>query len=185
MPLYLQELPYSPDLLELIVTDIEVQAAKDAARAILRRFDEANRPIKVKHLFPEEPCGYYRVQCFVKKSKEAVIINTKTDDGHKNTIGGMNVQLRIENRDTLTKLDEMSDNIRDQILGAGNCRHCCTKCEGKQYSFAYKGTDYLKCHFICSNFRFSSFEAGDLPSLMRILGGEIDRKRAKSAPGGR
>ena len=60
-----------------------------------------------------------RIYCYVKKSKETLIINTK---GYR--YGVFDIQMRITNRALLEKLDEYTPNIREQILHADNCRKC-------------------------------------------------------------
>lgn len=168
---------YSPELLDHIISNIEGEVAKDVARQIIRIFDQSNLTIKVKYLFPTKPWAYYRILCFIKKSKETVIINTKKDCGRDGVVEGMIIQLRIENQATFGKLDELSENIRSRIVNGGECRYCCTKCEGKRYTFTYQGKEYVKCQFICSNFRFEDINERDIASLMDIIHSEIHYKQ--------
>lgn len=165
--------PYSPDLLDDILTDINSDVAKKTARQIIRLFDEAGLTIKVKHIFPMKPTAYYRVLCFIKKSKETVIINTKQDNGPAGVVEGMNIQLRIENENSFTTLDDLTENIRRQILNASDCRFCSPKCDGKRYIFTYHGTEYTKCQMLCSNFRLRVTDENDINSIIKLVGLEI------------
>ena len=135
--------------------------------------------IKVKHIFPDKPSAYCRVLCFFKKSTEAVILNTKTDQGKDGVFPGMMLQMRIANPSSFARLDAYIAHIRDQILNAGDCRHCSPKCEGKQYVFWYQGKAYEKCQFLCSNFRFREIQDSDVADILAILDGEFAQYAAK------
>ena len=178
----MEVLQYSPDLLEPILADIEGEAAKSAARGIIEAFDKNGLTIKVKHIFPTKPAAYFRVLCFIKKSKEAVIINTKNDLGPKGVIPGMNIQLRIENGSTLVGLDEFTENIRSTIINGNDCCYCSEKCKRNCSVFTYNGINYVKCQFICSNFRFHDIEESDISDLLYIVNGEIEYKQKSPKP---
>lgn len=107
-----------------------------------------------------------RIYCYVKKSKETLIINTK---GYR--YGVFDIQMRITNRALLEKLDEYSPNIREQILHADNCRKC-WNC-GKEYVFTYQGTEYRKCCMLCNNFTFHRFTEDDCDTLLKMIYDEI------------
>lgn len=166
-------LPYSPELLDVIIADIDGETAKEQARQIIKLFDEAGLTIKVKNIFPLKPNAYYRVLCFIKKSKETVIINTKQDNGPSGVVEGMTIQLRIEDENSFAKLDDLTENIREQILNASDCRSCSSKCDGKRYVFTYHGTEYTKCQFLCSNFRFRVADDNDVDSVTKLVEQEL------------
>ena len=119
--------------------------------------------------------GTYRILCFIKKSAEAVIINNKGMG-----CDGVSVQVRIDDRSVLDRLQDLNENIRNQIINAADCGGCSTKCEGKKYVFAYQGKEYTKCRFICNNFRFQNIEKDDISDLMSIITNEIVCKQARS-----
>lgn len=107
-----------------------------------------------------------RIYCYIKKSKETLIINTK---GYR--YGEYEIQMRITNPAILTKLDEYPANISEQILTADNCRKC-WNC-GKEYVFTYQGTEYRKCCMLCANFTFHHFTEEDCDTLLRMIYEEI------------
>ena len=109
----------------------------------------------------------YRVFCYVKKSKEAMILNTKYYD-----TGSFLLQIRILDSSTFEKLDDYSENIRNQILCAPyECRNC--GCGEKAYVFHYSGREYRKCHMLCGNFRVCIRNDEDIDSVMDIINREI------------
>ena len=167
-------LAYSPELLDNIIADIKDPAEQNTARQIIGSFAQAGLPIKVKYLFYDKPDAYYRVLCFVKKSREAVILNTKTDHGKQGVAEGMVLQLRIENQSTFDKLDEFSEYVRGQILNGNDCSHCSTACK-KRYVFAHQGKQHQKCQYLCSNFHFANITKNDATSLVEIVNGEITK----------
>ncbi len=107
-----------------------------------------------------------RIYCYIKKSKETLIINTK---GYR--YGEFDIQMRITNRAALEKLDEYSEHIREQIINADNCRKC-WNC-GKEYVFTYQGTEYRKCCMLCNNFTLHRFSAEDCDTVLRMIYEEI------------
>lgn len=108
-----------------------------------------------------------RIYCYIKKSKEAMIINTR---GYNS--GTFDIQLRITNPATLNQLDVYSERIREQILNAPkNCLGCC-HCN-REYVFTYRGKQYRKCHMLCDNFSFFCLSEEDRESLLRIIRDEI------------
>ncbi len=111
----------------------------------------------------------YRIFCFIKKSKEALIINSI---GKK--FGPFEIQIRIKNKTSLDKLNSYSENIRDHILNGNDCRmpHCCN-C-GKEYVFRYFDKAYRKCNMLCDNFYFRNLKLEDIDSIMDIVKNEID-----------
>ena len=167
-------LAYSPKLLDDIIADIKDPAEQNTARQIISGFAQAGLPIKVKHVFYDKPDAYYRVLCHVRKSREALILNTKTDHGKQGVAGGMTLQLRIENQSTFDQLDNFSEHVRSQILNGNDCHHCSTACK-KHYVFAHQGKQHQKCQYLCSNFRFANITKDDAASLMEIVNGEITR----------
>jgi len=162
---------FSPELLEIILSTIDIDNEKEIIRQIVGRFLDCGLPVKVKQY--NQPCmvGTFRILCFIKKSAEAVIINNK-GMGHD----GVSIQVRIEDRSTFDKLDSFSGNIRNQIINSANCGHCSSKCENKQYAFTYEEKAYVKCHFLCNNFSFQNMDKNDIDSLMDIINNEIEYK---------
>ena len=169
MPSKIQVLPYSLDLLDNIIKDIKGQAAKNVTLKIIQCFYTKGFTIKVQHIVPAKSRAYYRILCFVKKSKETVSINTKTDGAD------VDIKIRIENHNTFDKLDDFTDNIRNQILNATDCHCCSEKCEEKnrKYRFVYQGKEYLKCQYLGCNFRFPKIEEYDIVSIIDIINGEL------------
>ena len=111
------------------------------------------------------------------KSKEAVSINTKRDNGRGGVAEGVDLKIRIENHKTFDRLDEFTDNIRNQILNGYDCHYCSVKCEGKRYTFAYHGNEYVKCQYLGCNFRFSKIYENDIAGIMDIVSGEMANKQ--------
>ena len=176
MPSVTQVLPYSPDLLESIIEDINGQAAKNVVRKIIQCFYDKGCNIKIQHIIPAKDCAYYRVLCIIKKGKETVSINTKKDHDRDNNIEGVDIKIRIDNQNTFDKLDEFSDNVRNQIINGINCHYCGTGCEGKRYIFDYHGNEYVKCQYLGCNFRFKKIDERDVNSIMDIVNGELAHK---------
>ena len=164
----------SAEFLETFLSDIDEENEKEIVRQIVKRFMDCGLPVKAKQY--DQPCmeGTFRILCFIRKSAEAVIINNK-GMGHD----GMSIQVRIDDRSTLDKIDSFSQNIKNQILNAGNCGYCSSKCESKKYVFAYQENEYIKCHFICSNFSFQNIDKNDIVSIMGIIDNEIVYKQAR------
>lgn len=109
----------------------------------------------------------YRVFCYIKKSKEAMILNTEYYDD-----GSFLLQVRILDSSTFDKLDELSENIRNQILHAYyDCKNC--GCSEKAYVFQHEGHEYRKCRMLCGNFRLSVRNDEDIESVMDIINREI------------
>lgn len=170
---------YSPELMDSIVDSVSKVSDKKLINQILGLFYEAGLHIKVKHCFPDTPREYYRILCFIKKSAEAVIINTKEDLGKEGVRDDLNIQVRIVNQNTLDNLDQLSENIRKQIVGANDCRYCSEKCVGKKYVFSYNDTEYTKCQYLCSNFRMTIENDSDIESIINIIRDEITYKKPK------
>ena len=76
-------------------------------------------------------------------------------------------------RKIFERLNELSENIRKQILNATDCSYCSSKCECKKYIFTYQGNEYTKCRFICNNFYFQNISNNDINDLMDIINNEI------------
>lgn len=110
----------------------------------------------------------YRIFCFIKKSKEALIINSIGKN-----FGPFEIQIRIKNKISFDKLNSYSRNIRDHIIYGNDCRmpHCCN-C-GKEYVFRYLDKSYRKCNMLCDNFYFRNLKIEDIDSIMDIIKNEI------------
>lgn len=109
----------------------------------------------------------YRIFCYIKKSKESVILGTmynRTD---------FIVQLRISDRTVLNKLDELTENIRNNMLNGPNCKESCfRKCE-TVYAFSYRDKEYRKCQALICNFIFKNLQNEDIASLIGLIQNEI------------
>lgn len=155
---------------EEIAITLDNQVEKQLALAILQTFTDNGLTYQIRTAWkakddtnPES----YRVFCYIKKSKEALILNTKYYD-----TGSFLLQIRILNSSTFDKLGVYSENVRNQILHAQyNCKGC--GCSEKAYVFTYQGLEYRKCHMICGNFRFCNLNHEDIDSIMDIINSEI------------
>ena len=165
----------SAEFLETFLSTLNTEIEKEVVQQIVTRFVDYGLPVKTKQY--DQPCmeGTFRILCFIKKSAEAVIINNKGMGRD-----GMSIQVRIDDRRTLDKIDSFSQNIKNQILSAGNCGYCSSKCEGKKYVFSYQGNEYIKCHFICSNFSFQIIDRNDVGGIIDIIKNEIAFKRTRT-----
>ena len=175
----IQVLPYSADILDNIIADIEGQAAKNVVRKIIQCFYNEGCTINVQHVIPVKKSAYYRVLCFIKKSKETVSINTKKDCSRDVVNEGVDIKIRIEDQNTFEKLAEFTNNIRNQILNAIDCHYCSVKCKGKKYIFAFHGKEYVKCQYLGCNFRFPKIDESDIASIMIIVNAELAQKTNK------
>lgn len=168
---------YSPELIDNILACVDNTLEKSLIDQIIEEFYKAGLFIKIKHCFPDMPKAYYRILCFIKKSSEAVIINTRQDLGKDGVVDGLNIQIRITNQYTLNNLDQLSENVRNQIVNANDCRYCSEACIGKKYVFSYNNIDYAKCQYLCSNFRIMIENIDDIKSVMDIIKAEISYKK--------
>ena len=165
---------YSPEFMEIFLSTIDNCDDKETIRKIVGRFIDCGLPVKVKRYNQKVMDGTYRILCFIKKSAEAVIINNK-GMGRE----GVSIQVRIVDRSVLDKLDELSENIRNQILNAADCGHHSVKCD-KQYAFTYRKNKHEKCHFLCNNFCFQNMNEQDVYTLMEIIKNEIEYKLTRA-----
>jgi len=165
----------SEEFLETFLSAIYEENEKEIVRRIVKRFVECGLPVKTKQY--NQPCmeGTFRILCFIKKSAEAVIINNKGMGRD-----GLSIQVRIDDRSTLDKIDSFSQNIKNQILNAGNCGYCSSKCESKKYVFTYQENEYIKCHFLCNNFSFQNIDKDDVGGIMDIINNEIAYKQTRT-----
>lgn len=109
----------------------------------------------------------YRVFCYIGKSKESLIINTRSYDE-----ACLMLQLKIRKLSAFEKLDSLTENIRNQVINARPCRNC--GCPEKAYVFFYKGETYRKCHMLCDNFRFFHFCDADIDAILSLVKNELD-----------
>ena len=163
----------TPELLETILATFQTDNEKELARQIVKRFWDSGLPVKVKQYHQACMSGTYRILCFIKKSAEAVIINNRGMGRD-----GVSFQVRIDDRSALEQLERFGENVKSQILNAGDCGYCSAKCEDKKYVFAYRGKEYVKCHFLCNNFTFENVENDDIKDLVEIVTNEIRHKQA-------
>ena len=154
--------------------EIDDEIQREAASRIIQCFLDADFPVKVKRISRSKPNDRFRVFCFAQKNKESVVINTDMW-GFK----GMVVQMRIFNNDSFKKLDELTENIRKQILYSRDCGFCWTQCAGKQYYFSYNGIEYIKCQNFGCNFKFKIADENDIASIIALVKREIDGETAR------
>jgi len=109
----------TPDLLQTILTTFNTDNERELTRKIIECYVENGFTVRVKQY--NQPCmeGTYRILCFIKKSAEAVIINNKGMGRD-----GVSFQIRIDEREIFERLNELSENIRKQILNATDCSYC-------------------------------------------------------------
>ena len=155
-----------------IMNDIQ----RNAAFRIVQCFTDAGLPIKVKRLSRAKPNDRFRIFCFAGKVKESVVINTDMWG-----FDGLRIQMRITNPDSFARLDELSENIRKQIIGGRDCNYCWDKCNGKQYAFSHNGMEYIKCQNFGCNFKFKIESEDDIISLIALAQREIDLANTKEA----
>src|SRR5215469_9860386 len=129
----------SPELLETIISTFKTKDEKTITNHIIKCFTDNELPVKVKQYNQKCMEGTFRILCFIKKSAEAVIINNKGMG-----FDGVSFQVRIDDRDYLNKLDNLSENIKNQIINSRNCGNCSSKCEDKKYVFIYNKNKYVK-----------------------------------------
>ena len=169
-------LDLSDGFLETFLSTLCMESDKEIVRQIVKRFVDCGLPVKTKQY--DQPCmeGTFRILCYIKKSAEAVIINNKGMGRD-----GMSIQVRIDDRSTFDKIDSFSQNIKSQILGAGNCGYCSSKCDDKKYVFSHQGSEYVKCHFICNNFSFQNIKDNDVSGIIDIINNEIAYRKQMEA----
>ena len=147
---------------EDICKNIDDPNGKTITAEILNLFRDNGLTYKVK-----DDGSRYRIFCYIKKSKESVILGTM--DNRK----GFIVQLRITDRTVLTKLDDLSENVRNCMLNGPNCNESCfRKCE-TVYVFNYRDKEYRKCRTLICNFIFKNLQNEDIASLMGLIRNEI------------
>lgn len=148
-----------------ICSDITDVFEKTLTQQLLEYFSQNGYTYLVSATNPK------RIYCYIKKSKETMIINKETYLDRLSN-GGYSIQLRITSPKTYASLDHYSSSIRNQILNGKNCKspHCCN-C-GHWYEFDYNGTSYKKCHMLCDNYSFSNLTEQDVESLFSIIANE-------------
>ena len=120
-----------------------------------------------------------RIYCYVKKSRETLIINKKTYVDRL-ADNGFSVQIRITSPKSFETLNALSDNVRGCIVNGRDCKspHCCN-C-GHEYRFVYGDKPYRKCHMLCDNFMLHHLSPSDKDSVLSLIENEIaelSRKR--------
>ena len=145
-----------------ICKNIGDENGKTMTAEVLKLFQENRLTYKI-----EDDGSRYRIFCYIKKSKESVILGTM--DNRKDFI----VQLRITDRTVLNNLDDFSENIRNSMLNGLNCKESCfRKCE-TIYVFVYHDKEYRKCQALICNFIFKNLHNEDIASLMGLIQNEI------------
>lgn len=117
----MQVYDYAPELFNNIVADIKEASEKSLTEQVIKLFYDTGLTVKVKHIFLDTPNAYYRVLCFIKKSAESVIINTRNDLGKDGVVDGFNIQIRIVNHNIFNNLNQFTENIQNQIVNAHDC----------------------------------------------------------------
>jgi hypothetical protein len=165
----------SAELLETFLSTVYEENEKEIVQQIVERFVDCGLPVKMKQYDQPSMKGTFRILCYIKKSAEAVIINNRGMGR-----GGISIQVRIDDRSTFDRIDSFSQNIKNQILNAGNCGYCSSKCESKKYAFIYQEKEYTKCHFLCNNFFFQNIDKNDVDGIMDIISSEIAYKQTRT-----
>lgn len=119
-----------------------------------------------------------RIYCYIKKSKETLIVNKKTY-ADRLASGGFSVQIRITSQQSFDMLSDLSDNVRGCIINGRNCKapHCCN-C-GNEYRFEYNDKQYRKCHMLCDNFMLCNLSQADKASVFALIENEAAAMRRK------
>lgn len=159
-----------------IMDSIESPVNKKIAAAIFDTLLTNGLRFKVRaEYMPNDsfPLYGYTVYFYIKGSKETIIMNTYF----------FKIQLRINNRSTLDKLDDYSKNIRNAILNAEPCK-ACPNSDGVftghgEYIFTYQEKEYRKCQTMCSNFKIRNLNEDDIESLTDIISREIFFSKSK------
>lgn len=153
-----------------ILSSIDDAIGRNLTQKILSAFDDNGLTYKIRTAWKPKNTDEkdYRIFCYVKKSKEALIINTRDYD-----FGCFSMQLRITDKSTFEHLDEYSENVRNGFLNGGICRAPNCSNDGSEYVFTYQGETYRKCHMLCGNFWFRNLCEEDLNSIMHIIDREI------------
>ena len=155
---------YNTTSLSEVYESIANSFEKDITEKIVNLFIKNGLTYKIK-------LGYknmYRIFCYIRKSKEALIINPVGKN-----FGPYELQIRIKNKNTLKNLETFSANLRNQILNNKDCKapYCCN-C-GSEYQFMYLGKKYYKCHMLCDNFTFRNLKTEDIKTIISIIQDEI------------
>lgn len=161
-----------------IMDTIESPNNKKIAAAIFNTFLSNGSRIKTREEYmPKDliPLHGYTVYFYIKGSKETIILNTFF----------FKIKIRINNRSTLDKLDEYSENIRNSILTAEPCK-ACPNSDGvfnghNEYVFTYHGKEYRKCQTLCTNFNLHNLNESDIDSLNDIINREISFMKLNKA----
>ena len=145
-----------------ICENIGGETEKAITAEVLKLFVDNGLPYKIK-----DAGSRYRIFCYIKKSKESVILGTRDNRN------GFIVQLRITDRTVLDRLDDLSENVRTGMLNGPDCKESCfRKCE-TVYVFGYRGKEYRKCRALSCNFVFTNLQSEDMASLMGLIQNEI------------
>ncbi len=160
---------------EDVLETISDPVVRDMTGSIACLFSENGLTVKVKRGYGD----VYRLFCHIRKSRETAIVNPVGKN-----FGPFEVQVRVENPQTLQQLDLLSDRIRKGILGAKDCKapYCCN-C-GSAYRFTHQGVAYRKCHMLCDNFTLRGLQPEDRESLLLLMQSEIEyARRPRKKPG--
>lgn len=153
-----------------ICSDIENEFEKSLTEQILNFFAANGYTYLVSATNPQ------RIYCYIRKSKESLIINKKTYADRQEDCG-YSLQIRVTSQKSYTELDKLSENVRANIIGGRDCKapNCCN-C-GNHYSFSYNETPYRKCHMLCDNYLFSNLTEADISSVFMLIENEIKPKQ--------
>ena len=145
---------------------------REITGSIARLFSDNDLTLKVKRGYGD----VYRIFCFIKKSRETAIINPVGKN-----FGPFEVQVRVEDPQTLQQLELLSDRVRRCILEAKDCMapRCCN-C-GKEYRFTHQGVAYRKCHMLCDNFTLRDLQPEDRDAALLLIQREIEFARRPKA----
>ena len=151
---------------EELVNVIDGKINKKLVKSILTAFVDNGLTYTVREAWKPKnvTVTYYRIFFYIKKSKVALIVNTGTFEGE-----GLYVQLRIKDWSSFDTLDQYSENVRNSILNATDCRAPYCSNDGSEYVFYYQGKEYRKCHMLGASFNIRNIKEEDIGSIMQII----------------
>lgn len=144
---------------------------RELVRDILTMFVEKGYSYLVSAINPD------RIYCYIRKSKETLIIN-KTTYIDRLADNGFSIQIRITSKQSYETLNALSDNTRSCILNGRDCKapYCCN-C-GHEYHFEYNNEKYMKCHMLCDNYMLYNLTSADRASIFRLIENEMPAPRS-------
>jgi hypothetical protein len=143
---------------------LERESDKMALTAIHERLMRGGYKIQAKH----KGAGF-DIKYSIKSRKPIVQILYKKDK-----YSGFEIHLRpLHIEHYSNRLSELSEHIRNCCIQGKDCGKC-GYCD-KAYVYEYEGITYVKCQFICFNFRFINIDICDIDSVIRVLDMELEQ----------